>query len=116
MERRQFSNSDSRGGVLPTALSLKIAAMIRTAMLCASLLYLLLRVAPLHALDPNKRVTQYMHTAWRTQDGSLPAGMYQLRKPRMVSSGSYPFPASTGSTAFGFCPGICLPVSDRSDQ
>ena len=34
--------------------------------------------APVHALDPNKRVTQYIHTAWRTQDGSLPAGMYHI--------------------------------------
>src|SRR5271157_5892355 len=31
-----------------------------------------------HALDPNKRVTQYIHTAWRTQDGSLPAGMFSI--------------------------------------
>src|SRR3974390_3848211 len=29
-------------------------------------------------LDPNKRVTQYIHAAWRVQDGSLPAGMYHL--------------------------------------
>ena len=28
-----------------------------------------------HALDPNKRVTQYMHTSWRIQDGSAPAGI-----------------------------------------
>ena len=51
---------------------------IRTAMLCGFLLYLLLRATPLHALDPNKRLTQYMHTAWRTQDGSLPAGMFSI--------------------------------------
>ena len=25
------------------------------------------------ALDPNKRITQYLHKSWRTQDGSLPA-------------------------------------------
>ena len=31
-----------------------------------------------HALDPNKRLTQYIHTSWRTQDGSLPAGMYSI--------------------------------------
>ena len=43
---------------------------------CLALLILL--AAPLHALDPNKRVTQYIHTAWRTQDGSLPAGMYHI--------------------------------------
>jgi signal transduction histidine kinase/ligand-binding sensor domain-containing protein len=47
-------------------------------MLCASLLYLSFGAAPVHALDPKKRVTQYIHTAWRTQDGSLPAGMYHI--------------------------------------
>ena len=30
------------------------------------------------ALDPDKRVTQYVHTSWRTQDGSLPAGMFSI--------------------------------------
>src|SRR5208282_3548000 len=28
-----------------------------------------------YALDPNKRLTQYMHTSWRIQDGSAPAGI-----------------------------------------
>jgi len=28
------------------------------------------------ALDPSKRLTQYIHTSWRIQDGSLPAGMF----------------------------------------
>ena len=28
-----------------------------------------------HALDPNKRVTQYIHMSWRMQDGSAPSGM-----------------------------------------
>ncbi|MBV9085092.1 MAG: hypothetical protein JOZ62_20640, partial [Acidobacteriaceae bacterium] len=39
---------------------------------------LLLTTAALHALDPNKHLTQYIHTSWRTQDGSLPAGMYHI--------------------------------------
>jgi ligand-binding sensor domain-containing protein len=26
-----------------------------------------------HALDPNKQLSQYLHTSWRTQDGSAPA-------------------------------------------
>ncbi len=30
------------------------------------------------ALDPDKRVTQYIHASWRVQDGSLPAGMYHI--------------------------------------
>ncbi len=34
-------------------------------MLCLSLLE-----QPAHALDPNKRITQYIHTAWRYADGS----------------------------------------------
>ena len=59
-------------------LVIKDRPMIRMAMLCASLLYLLLRVAPLHALDPNLRLTQYMHKSWGTQDGSLPAAMSSI--------------------------------------
>ncbi len=50
----------------------------RTALLCGFLFYLLFSVAPVHALDPNKHVTQYIHTAWRTQDGSLPSGMFSI--------------------------------------
>src|SRR5271166_4072291 len=38
----------------------------------------LLLAGPVHALDPSKHVIQYIHTAWRTQDGSLPAGMYHI--------------------------------------
>ena len=38
--------------------------MIRTAMLCGSLLYLLLSAVPIQALDPNLRLTQYMHKSW----------------------------------------------------
>ncbi len=48
------------------------------ALLASYLFYLLLGTAPVHALDPNKRITQYMHTSWRIQDGSLPAGMYHI--------------------------------------
>jgi len=31
-----------------------------------------------YALDPNRRLSQYMHTSWRTQDGSAPSGMYTI--------------------------------------
>ena len=48
------------------------------ALCCFSLTCVSLLAAPVYALDPNKRVTQYIHTAWRTQDGSLPAGMYHI--------------------------------------
>ena len=50
----------------------------RTAVLCGFLFCLLLWAASLQALDPNKHLTQYIHTAWKTQDGSLPAGMYHI--------------------------------------
>ena len=48
------------------------------AVLCAFLLYLLLRAGTVEALDPNKHLTQYIHRAWRTQDGSAPAGMLSI--------------------------------------
>lgn len=34
--------------------------------------------APIHALDPNKRLTQYVHTSWRMRDGSAPHGGYKI--------------------------------------
>jgi hypothetical protein len=46
--------------------------------LCVFLFYLSFGTVSVHALAPNKRVTQYIHTAWRTQDGSLPAGMFSI--------------------------------------
>jgi len=49
-----------------------------TAILAGYLLYVLLGTASVHALDGNKHLTQYIHTAWRTQDGSLPAGMFSI--------------------------------------
>src|SRR5208282_3146409 len=49
-----------------------------TAMLGSYLLYALLGTASVHALDQNKHLTQYIHKAWRTQDGSLPAGMFSI--------------------------------------
>ncbi len=50
-----------------------IAATLGSCLGCVLLL-----AGRVHALDPNKRVTQYIHTAWRTQDGSLPAGMFSI--------------------------------------
>jgi len=43
-----------------------------------SLTCVLLFAGTVHALDPNKRLTQYMHTSWRIQDGSAPSGMYTI--------------------------------------
>ena len=37
------------------------------------LAFLWLLAGTAYALDPNKRITQYLHKSWRTQDGSLPA-------------------------------------------
>jgi signal transduction histidine kinase/ligand-binding sensor domain-containing protein len=45
------------------------------AALGSCIFFLLLGAGPVHALDPNKRLTQYMHTSWRIQDGSAPAGI-----------------------------------------
>src|SRR5271165_1568914 len=50
-----------------------IAAMLGSCLTCV-----LLMADPAHALDPNKRITQYMHTTWRIQDGSAPAGMFTV--------------------------------------
>ena len=52
--------------------------MTMAAALACYLICILLLAGTVHALDPNKRVTQYIHTAWRTQDGSLPAGMFSI--------------------------------------
>ena len=50
-----------------------VAAMLASCLICVFFL-----PDTLHALDPNVHVTQYMHTAFRTQDGSLAAGMYHI--------------------------------------
>jgi ligand-binding sensor domain-containing protein len=42
-------------------------------MLLLFYLTLFLYAAPAYALDPGKRLTQYLHHSWRIQDGSLPA-------------------------------------------
>ena len=46
--------------------------------LCVFPSYLSFGTGSVHALDPNLRVTQYMHKSWRTQDGSLPAAMSSI--------------------------------------
>ena len=47
-------------------------ATIETTVGCC-LIFVFLVGGPAHALDPNKRLTQYIHTSWRIQDGSAPA-------------------------------------------
>jgi len=43
------------------------------ALLAPYLTCVLLLAGTLHALDPDKHLTQYMHTSWKLQDGSAPA-------------------------------------------
>jgi signal transduction histidine kinase/ligand-binding sensor domain-containing protein len=50
-----------------------IAAMLGSCLTCVLLL-----AGAVHALDPKKHVTQYLHTSWRIQDGSAPSGMYSI--------------------------------------
>jgi len=46
--------------------------------LAATVSCFLLLGSAAHALDPNKRLTQYIHASWRVQDGSAPSGMYAI--------------------------------------
>jgi len=48
------------------------------ATLAACLTSVLLLPRALHALDPNKHITQYIHKSWRIEDGSAPAGMHTI--------------------------------------
>ena len=48
------------------------------ASLAACLTWALLFPGTVHALDPDKRLTQYLHTSWRIQDGSAPSGIYTV--------------------------------------
>ena len=52
------------------------ATLVATLVSCLACLLFL--TVPVHALDPDKRITQYIHTSWRTQDGSAPAGIYTV--------------------------------------
>ena len=61
----------------PLLLCFKMPCAI-AAMLGSCFAYLLLLTGSVHALDPNERLTQYIHTSWRIQDGSLPAGMFAI--------------------------------------
>src|SRR5271167_3009809 len=61
----------------PLLLCFKMACAIAATLGCC-LTCVLLLAGPAHALDPNKRLTQYIHTSWRIQDGSLPAGMLAI--------------------------------------
>ncbi len=47
------------------------------------------------ALDPDKHVTQFIHTSWRIQDGSSPAGMFSITQ---TSDGFLWFLSLSGDT------------------
>jgi len=49
-----------------------------TAAWACHLTFILLLAGSVQALDSDKRITQYMHTSWRIQDGSVPAGMLSI--------------------------------------
>ncbi len=58
---------------LPLRFNWPCATIVVTLGSC--LAYVLLLAGSVHALDPNKGLTQYMHTSWRIQDGSAPSGI-----------------------------------------
>src|SRR5208282_6206487 len=62
----------------PLLLRFKWACAAIVATLGSCLTCVLLLAGSAHALDPNKRLTQYLHTSWRIQDGSAPSGMYAI--------------------------------------
>jgi signal transduction histidine kinase/ligand-binding sensor domain-containing protein len=62
----------------PRLLRFKWLRTTIAATLAACLACVLLLAGTVHALDRNKRITQYIHTFWRTQDGSMPAGMFSI--------------------------------------
>src|SRR5271166_2401059 len=69
--------------VSPQPLLLRHRWRITTAAaLACHLSCVLLLAGPVHALDPNKRLTQYLHTSWRIQDGSAPAGIEAIAQTR----------------------------------
>jgi hypothetical protein len=49
--------------------------------------YCLSLAATAWAVDPNRQITQYAHTAWRIQDGVLNGSQTQLLRLRMVIYG-----------------------------
>ncbi len=69
----QMRNTDSHPALANNGRSAKRAAILYGFLVC-----LLLTTASLRALDPNKHLTQEMHTSWRIQDGSAPSGMYTM--------------------------------------
>ncbi len=70
------SGSRCVGGMRSASGGISCAAL--AAIVACYLACILALASPTFALDPNKHLTQYIHTSWRTQDGSLPAGMFSI--------------------------------------
>ena len=51
-------------------------AIVALSVICLN--WVLLLPLPVYALDPNKRLSQYVHTSWRMRDGSTPHGGYKI--------------------------------------
>src|SRR5271157_1515841 len=62
----------------PILLRFKWACAAIAASLGSCLTCVLLLAGPAHALDPNKRLTQYIHTSWRTGEGSGATSAYSI--------------------------------------
>src|SRR5580692_3246121 len=54
--------------------------VLRSFLVCVLSLWLMLSVA--RALDPNKRLTQYAHTAWRIREGFFPTTPYWISQTK----------------------------------
>ncbi|HZW91398.1 MAG TPA: two-component regulator propeller domain-containing protein [Candidatus Eremiobacteraceae bacterium] len=62
----------------PLPLRFKCPRTTIAAALGSYLICVLLLAGTVHALDPNKHLTQYIRTSWKIQNGSLPAGMFSI--------------------------------------
>ena len=62
----------------PLPLQFKWPHTATPALLGFYLISVLLLAGPVHALDPNKRITQYSHTSWRMRDGADLAHGYAI--------------------------------------
>jgi len=68
------------------------------AVLGSCLFYLVVQATPVHALDPNLRITQYLHDFRGIQDGSAPAGISAITQ----TSDGYLWLASDSQGLFRF--------------
>jgi len=62
----------------PLLLRFKWACRAIAATLGSCLICILLLAGAVHALDPNKRITQYMHSSWRMHDSSGATSAYSI--------------------------------------